>query len=81
MFYLTYFFGRRYIEIFRSSLGEICQDIGVRRSMASFPQRPAPYDARDRFGGPNRFRNSNMGGGPNGLGRNFRGNRRLGICS
>ncbi|KAK6629710.1 hypothetical protein RUM43_003528 [Polyplax serrata] len=62
----------RYIEIFRSSLGEICQEIGVRRGMTGFMNRPAPYDARDRFGGPNRFRNMG-GGGPNGMGRNFRG--------
>ncbi|EEB11687.1 Heterogeneous nuclear ribonucleoprotein F, putative [Pediculus humanus corporis] len=62
----------RYIEIFRSSLGEICQEIGVRRGMTGFMNRPAPYDARDRFGGPNRFRNmgggGGGGGGPNGMG-------------
>lgn len=40
--------------------------------MAGFMNRPAPYDARDRFGGSNRFRNMG-GGGPNGMGRNFRG--------
>lgn len=45
--------------------------------MTGFMNRPAPYDARDRFGGPNRFRNmgggGGGGGGPNGMGRNFRG--------
>lgn len=40
--------------------------------MTGFMNRPAPYDTRDRFGGPNRFRNMG-GGGPNGMGRNFRG--------
>lgn len=71
--------GHRYIEIFRSSLSEIGSESGSsggRRSLM-FPPRAAPYDARDRFGGMNRFRGGSgmMGGpGPNGMGsRNFRG--------
>lgn len=58
----------RYIEIFRSSLNEIFPE-GRRGGggMGGFPPRPAPYDARDRFGGPNRFRGGGGSGGPCGL--------------
>ncbi|XP_075209789.1 heterogeneous nuclear ribonucleoprotein H-like isoform X2 [Lycorma delicatula] len=66
--------GHRYIEIFRSSLAEI-RSVSLRTRPilgGSFNQRPAPYDSRDRFGGPNRYGGGNMGPLPR-QSRNFKG--------
>ncbi|CAL4159913.1 unnamed protein product, partial [Meganyctiphanes norvegica] len=54
----------RYIEIFRSNLGEVRMAMspkmrgGPGGPMGSYNNRSSPYDSRDRFGGMNRY---NMG--------------------
>ncbi|XP_045104186.1 heterogeneous nuclear ribonucleoprotein H2-like isoform X2 [Portunus trituberculatus] len=50
----------RYIEIFRSNLGEVRAAMspkmrGPGGPMGGYNSRPTPYDSRDRFGGMNRY--------------------------
>ncbi|KAK3886362.1 hypothetical protein Pcinc_009467 [Petrolisthes cinctipes] len=50
----------RYIEIFRSNLGEVRAAMspkmrGPGGPMGGYNNRPTPYDSRDRFGGMNRY--------------------------
>nr|XP_027228044.1 heterogeneous nuclear ribonucleoprotein H3-like [Penaeus vannamei] len=50
----------RYIEIFRSNLGEVRAAMSPKMRvpggpMGGYNNRPAPYDSRDRFGGMNRY--------------------------
>ncbi|KAF2353247.1 RNA recognition motif domain [Trinorchestia longiramus] len=57
----------RYIEIFKSNMAEVRAAMFPRMRgggpyggpMGGFNNRPAPYDSRDRYGGPNRY---TMGG-------------------
>ncbi|XP_066959796.1 heterogeneous nuclear ribonucleoprotein H3-like isoform X2 [Macrobrachium rosenbergii] len=54
----------RYIEIFRSNMGEIRAAMSPKMPrpmgpMGGYNNRPTPYDTRDRFGGMNRY---GMGG-------------------
>ena len=50
----------RYIEIFRSNLGEVRAAMspkmrGPGGPIGGYNSRPTPYDSRDRFGGMNRY--------------------------